>query len=244
MGRKKKSRNKKNSSLRVRFSTLGIARRCYHLGELEKTLAHCKVLLRKKPGNFEALTLAYAAAYHSEQDKLAFEYFKKIIRIDPHYFCKDGASLTEACSLLSPKLISKAAFQVNETCEQATRSITPEAQLIAAALLLKAGKFRDAIKRAREALSADINNIDALFVLAGARLANGEADKAIPLYRRILKLDPYHAISWLALAGGYLLLADYAAAEEANCRALEINPNFKEALEFRDCMHAEFDISG
>jgi len=68
---------------------------------------------------------------------------------------------------------------------------------------------------------------DSLYRVAGELYANGEFRQAIPLFLRVVDLDPRHANAYALLGGSYFQLGDHERAIEAFEEALRLDEGIK-----------------
>lgn len=68
---------------------------------------------------------------------------------------------------------------------------------------------------------------DSLYTLAGELYAQHRYHDAIPLFRRVIELDPRHGNAYALLGGAYFQLGDYPHAIGAFERALDLDEGIK-----------------
>lgn len=74
---------------------------------------------------------------------------------------------------------------------------------------------------------APADTVEALFTTAGSLYEQHRYRDAIPLFERVVDLDPRHGNAYALLGGSYLQLGDYPRAIQAFERALELDEGIK-----------------
>lgn len=77
------------------------------------------------------------------------------------------------------------------------------------------------------AADADADSIDALYSRAGQLYATQQYQEAIPLFLRVVKLDPRNGNAFALLGGAYFQLGDYSRAIDAFEQALQLDEGIK-----------------
>lgn len=94
--------------------------------------------------------------------------------------------------------------------------------VLATALLVLPGAVR-----AATSLATTTDEADSLYTLAGDLYAQGQYGEAIPLFERVVDLDPQHANAFALLGGAYFQLGDHPQAIRAFERALQLDEGIK-----------------
>jgi len=68
---------------------------------------------------------------------------------------------------------------------------------------------------------------DSLYALGGEFYVEGRYSDAVPLFRRVIELDPLHGNAHALLGGSYLHIGDYANAIGAFERAIELDDGIR-----------------
>lgn len=110
-------------------------------------------------------------------------------------------------------------------------NVTPVLQQ--AISLHQLGRLPEAESLYRAVLSAFPSSVDALHLLGVIRLQGGDADAAVNLIRRAIRLRPDHAAAHSHLADAYLHLGQPRDALLSCDRAIALQPEFAEALNNR-----------
>ena len=83
------------------------------------------------------------------------------------------------------------------------------------------------LPRTASAASTAVDEADSLYALAGELYAQKKYGDAIPLFRRVVELDPRHGNAFALLGGALFQLGDHAEAIYAFERALELDEGIK-----------------
>lgn len=98
------------------------------------------------------------------------------------------------------------------------------ARLLAADLLVRAGRPADAIEHYQALLRVYADDRDAARLLAGALVRAGRFAEAVDAYRQVLSKAPGDVASWNGLGVAYASLGKSAEAIEAFQRVLQLDP--------------------
>lgn len=77
------------------------------------------------------------------------------------------------------------------------------------------------------ASAAPADSVDTLFTRAGTLYEQKRYADAIPLFERVVDLDPRHGNAFALLGGSYLQMGDYPRAIQSFERALELDEGIK-----------------
>lgn len=102
------------------------------------------------------------------------------------------------------------------------------------AILMKAGKFKNAINIYNDALSIDPQDPNVLLNKAVAYSQLGEYDKAIELYGKVIDHNPEYSLSFYNMAGTLAVMGDTEKALTWLKKAIEKNPDFVEMAQKDD----------
>ncbi|MDX1622813.1 MAG: tetratricopeptide repeat protein [Gemmatimonadota bacterium] len=102
------------------------------------------------------------------------------------------------------------------------RTLVPIALLLAFGLLSP-----DPAGATTTTASAAVDSVETLFEQAGRFYGEGRYRQAIPVFRRVVKIDPRHANAFALLGGSYFQLGDYQRAIQAFERALQLDEGIK-----------------
>jgi tetratricopeptide (TPR) repeat protein len=91
------------------------------------------------------------------------------------------------------------------------------------------GKYSEAEVFLKESLTAQPNQVAAFYYLALTYDAIGDDDRAIPVFRELLKNNPQHAPSYVKLGGILLRAHQYEDARQNLERAISLDPDSVEA---------------
>lgn len=84
-----------------------------------------------------------------------------------------------------------------------------------------------ALPAAVRAAAITTDEADSLYALAGELYAEKRYGDAIPLFQRVVDIDPRHANAFALLGGAFFQLGDYPQAIRAFERALELDEGIK-----------------
>jgi superkiller protein 3 len=91
------------------------------------------------------------------------------------------------------------------------------------------GKYSDAEESLKQSLATQPNQVAASYYLALTYDAIGDDDRAIPVFRRLLKSNPEHAPSYVKLGGILVRAHQYEEAQQSLERAVHLDPDSVEA---------------
>lgn len=74
---------------------------------------------------------------------------------------------------------------------------------------------------------APADTVDAMFQRAGDLYANQNYSEAIPIFNRVIELQPRHGNAYALLGGSYFQLGDYPKAIDAFERAIQLDEGIK-----------------
>ncbi|HKV80976.1 MAG TPA: tetratricopeptide repeat protein [Candidatus Sulfotelmatobacter sp.] len=91
------------------------------------------------------------------------------------------------------------------------------------------GKFNDAEASLKQSLAAQPNQVAAAYYLALTYNAIGDDDRAIPIFRDLIKKNPQHVPSYVKLGGILVRQHEYEEAQRDLEQALSLDPDSVEA---------------
>lgn len=104
----------------------------------------------------------------------------------------------------------------------------PHLTVVALAGVLAIAATRpDRARASTLAALAPADTVQTLFDTAGRLYEEGRYRDAIPLFKRVVEMDPRHGNAYALLGGAYLQLGDYPHAIHAFERALELDEGIK-----------------
>ncbi len=200
----------------------------HRAGRLDQAERRYRRILRRDPGNPEALNMMGVAAGQRGQPVAAVEFLRRAIQVDdqnPDYHYNLGMAL-------------QASRDIDAAIESYRRVIDLKADH-ADALKNLGGAYTqkraygDAESYCREAVRLAPNDAQAHNNLATVLLALGDFDGAAESAGRVLKLRPDYADAHSNLGAAHLGRDEFAEAEACFDAALRLNPKQAEALNNR-----------
>jgi len=188
------------------------------------------------PGNLEAYLKALEGRqrwhrFAPQENALARKLFEQAIALDPNFAAAyEGLAFTHVADAWffgtseSPKESARLAVELGE------KALTlDETSAVAHAHLghfyAYARRFDEAIEEVEKALALDQNSPEILLMAASVMYLSGRAEEAIPLWYKLLRLDPL-ALGWhlVGLAATYRLAGRYEEAFESAKKGVELDP--------------------
>ncbi|MDR2962171.1 MAG: tetratricopeptide repeat protein [Bacteroidales bacterium] len=91
--------------------------------------------------------------------------------------------------------------------------------------LLDCGREDDALQILLKLVNLEPENPDFFYLMALCYQAQDNAKKAIPLFKDVVRINPYHAEAWFDLGTMYWEIGEYENSIESLNYAIAINPN-------------------
>jgi len=161
----------------------------------------------------------------------AIEHFENAVAEDPGYgraFAALAAIYWEAYQKLwyrrlgiSPR--SLAWQQANEYLSRSMVAPTPLAHKVASSMLLTNRRFDEALIEAKRAIAIDGNNPTGFSAMADIMISMGEPDRAEPLIRKAMRLDPRNKDAYLFILGKAALIRGEVAEAIASLETVTQN---------------------
>lgn len=196
--------------------------------------------------NIEAYDLWLKGSYHLKRKgfddiKKAMVYFQEAILLDPNY--------SEAYSFLGEAYIHAAGFGIllNQEAHQRAKEVAEKAitlnaknaqgyKVLAFIKLFYDWDWESAIRDYGKAVKNGLPNQNE-FITYYYIFIEEDFQKAIQVAKKITKIDPLHVITHWQLGLTYYFARQFAKSVDAFSAALEIDPNFGEALRFRGLVY-------
>ncbi len=167
--------------------------------------------------------------YEPEAMKRAITLFKEAITLDPR-FALAYAGLADAYSQSSPAnmrflplayvdsaiVLAEKAVKLNPTSAEAYKAWGFGYQ--------SKGDYGQAIEKYQQSISLNPNYIPAIGNLANILTRTGRPDKAIPLHKKEIQINPLDFRSYSSLGVKYLILEMFGEARQTWQQALALNP--------------------
>jgi tetratricopeptide (TPR) repeat protein len=192
-------------------------------GRIEEAIRHNNEALRIKPTCIEAINNLGAALYRAGKIDEAIGYYKRALELN---FSVAEARINLAVALAAKGELADAVEHYRIALKTAN---TKDALLIHSSLgsiLLKLGRFQEAVTEYREVLSASPNDPDVLNKLGYALAHTGKLDEAVREYQKTLQIKPDdpNTLNGLGVALGRQGKLDQAV--KCFTEALRIKPDF------------------
>jgi Flp pilus assembly protein TadD len=158
-------------------------------GKLNETIYHCSEAIRIKPNYTKALNCLGIALCEAGRIDEAIPYYEKALEIDP---CFANANANLALALASKGDFAEAVRHYRIALE--TTDIIPLHRDLGY-VLLKLGRFEEAVAEYRKVLSAMPDNPDVLNELGYALAHTGKFDEAIEYFSQALQIDPNNTLA-------------------------------------------------
>jgi eukaryotic-like serine/threonine-protein kinase len=172
----------------------------------------------------------YYYRYRKDDNEQALELFKKALEVDPNYALAH-AGLADAYSQRVIRFGFPEEEWSDKIIEQAQKAISLDPSLaegyksLGSAYFYLKGWWTNAAEVAKKAVEANPNSELACGFLVECYLARGDLDKAFPLAKKTIALNPASGFPYTYLAGIYVDLDEPAQAEVWLNKALEIQPD-------------------
>ncbi|MGI9520908.1 MAG: adenylate/guanylate cyclase domain-containing protein [Hyphomicrobiaceae bacterium] len=163
----------------------------------------------------------------------AIKHFEKAVKLDPNY-SRAYAALSATYWQIQKRFwhakfgfgrVHDARFKAEEFLEEANRQPTSLSHQVAAAMLSLQGRHMEAIAEGGKAIGVDPNDADSYVVLAGALSLAGDADNALQLMQKAMRLNPHFPPFYLYELGlAQFGTGDFESAAVTLEKATTLNP--------------------
>jgi tetratricopeptide (TPR) repeat protein len=194
-------------------------------GKYNEAIACFNGILQQNENSAEArYNLAVALGVQKKYDE-AIKNLAKVLSVDPNY---PDARNKMGLALLATDRIEEAVACFNELLQQNENSAEAHYNLAVALCVQK--KYDEAVKHLTKVLELDPEYPNARNSMASAQLSAGRAEEAIGYRNESLQTNKDRAEVYAGIGTAYIQLGKYEAALQNLSRAIELKPDYIEAL--------------